>query len=241
MVLKNYFLISVAQISRFMGRGKYFRKKLFCCQRIMEKNFHKQSRFSFVQVGANDGVSFDFLYNFVINRKSKGIVIEPIKEYYKELCENYKNQPNILKINKAINKVAGNVKLYKVDSSKIELYPDWVKGIASFNLNHLTKFEFIKKEHILEERVKAEPLMNIINKCNLSGFDYFQVDTEGYDYEVVDMFDFKKYKPKMVKAEYVNLSMEEKKKIKTKLRSNRYYVFFQGLDIVGIDMKRIKL
>ena len=241
MVLKNYFLISVAQISRFMGRGKYFRKKLFCCQRIMEKNFHRQSRFSFVQVGANDGVSFDFLYNFVINRKSKGIVIEPIKEYYKELCENYKNQPNILKINKAINKVAGNVKLYKVDSSKIELYPDWVKGIASFNLNHLTKFEFIKKEHILEERVKAEPLMNIINKCNLSGFDYFQVDTEGYDYEVVDMFDFEKYKPKMVKAEYVNLSMEEKKKIKTKLRSNRYYVFFQGLDIVGIDMKRIKL
>ncbi len=241
MVLKNYFLISVAQISRFMGRGKYFRKKLFCCQRIMEKNFHKQSRFSFVQVGANDGVSFDFLYNFVINRKSKGIVIEPIKEYYKELCENYKNQPNILKINKAINKVAGNVKLYKVDSSKIELYPDWVKGIASFNLNHLTKFEFIKKEHILEERVKAEPLMNIINKCNLSGFDYFQVDTEGYDYEVVDMFDFEKYKPKMVKAEYVNLSMEEKKKIKTKLRSNRYYVFFQGLDIVGIDIKRIKL
>jgi FkbM family methyltransferase len=241
MVLKNYFLISLAQISRFMGRGKYFRKKLFCSQRIMEKNFHKQSRFSFVQVGANDGVSFDFLYNFVINRKSKGIVIEPIKEYYKELCENYKNQPNILKINKAINKVAGNVKLYKVDSSKIELYPDWVKGIASFNLNHLTKFEFIKKEHILEERVKAEPLMNIINKCNLSGFDYFQVDTEGYDYEVVDMFDFEKYKPKMVKAEYVNLSMEEKKKIKTKLRSNRYYVFFQGLDIVGIDMKRIKL
>lgn len=241
MLIKNYIYLLLASCSQWVGRGKYYRKKLFSSQRILEKNFPEKSSFSFLQVGANDGVSFDFLYNFVINRKSNGIVIEPIKEYYKELCENYKNQPEILKINKAINKTAGNVTLYKIDSTKIYFYPDWVKGIASFNLNHLRKFDFIKKEHILEEIVIAEPLMNIVNECNISSFDYFQVDTEGYDYEVVDMFDFKKYKPKMVKAEYVNLTAEEKKKIKIKLRANSYYVFFQGLDIVGVDLIKIRL
>lgn len=241
MMLTNYMYIFLSITSKLFGRGKYFRKKLFSPRRILEKNFPLESNFSFLQVGANDGVSFDFLYTFVINRKSNGIVIEPIKEYYKELCENYKNQPSILKINKAINRTAGNATLYKIDSTKIDLYPDWVKGIASFNLNHLTKFDFIKKEHILEEIVMAESLMNIVNDCNISSFDYFQVDTEGYDYKVVDMFDFKKYRPKMVKAEYVNLTAEEKKKIKRKLRSNSYYVFFQGLDIIGIDLKHIKL
>ncbi len=241
MMLTNYMYIFLSITSKLFGRGKYFRKKLFSPRRILEKNFPLESNFSFLQVGANDGVSFDFLYNFVINRKSKGVVIEPIKEYYKELCENYKNQPNILKINKAINSTVGNATLYKIDSTKIDSYPDWVKGIASFNLNHLTKFDFIKKEHILEEMVIAEPLMNILNDCNISSFDYFQVDTEGYDYEVVGMIDFQKYRPKMVKAEYVNLKKLEKKQMKHLLKIQGYFVFIEGLDIIGIDLKRIKL
>ena len=241
MVIKNYIYIILAIVSKSLGRGKYYRKKLYSTRRILEKNFPENSDFSFLQVGANDGRSFDFLYGFVIKRNISGIAIEPIKEYYNELCENYKSQPTIIKINKAVNRKKGSAVIYKIDRNHIDLYPDWVKGIASFNLGHLTKFDYIKKEHILEEKVAAEPLMDIVNECNISKFDYFQVDTEGYDYQIVDMFDFSIDRPKMVKAEYVNLNPEEKKKMKRKLKNNRYYVFLQGLDIVGIDLKRIKL
>lgn len=241
MIIKNHLYIFLSVASKLFGRGKYFRKKLFSPRRILEKNFPQESTFHFLQVGANDGISFDFLYRFVIKRKSSGVVIEPIKEYYDELCENYKSQTAIIKINKAVNRDRGIEVIYKIDKSKTNLYPDWVKGIASFDINNLTKFDNINRDHILEEMVVAEPLMDILKDSNISSFDYFQVDTEGYDYHVVDMFDFSIYKPKMVKAEYINLKFEEKNKIKNKLKNNGYYVFFQGLDIVGIDLKKIKL
>lgn len=241
MMLKNYMYVFLSITSKIFGRGKYFRKKLFSPRRILEKNFPSESSFSFLQVGANDGKSFDFLYSFVMNRKSHGVAIEPIKEYYDELCENYKTKPEILKINSAVNKTKGSAIIYKIDRSQINLYPDWVKGIASFDLNHLTKFEYIKREHIIEEKVIAEPLMDIVERTNLSNIDYFQVDTEGYDYHVVDMFNFSIYRPKMVKAEYVNLTLVERKKMKRILKNNGYYVFFQGLDIIGVDLKKIKL
>lgn len=63
----------------------------FSCKKILEKNFKENSSFSFIQVGANDGVSFDYLFEIVTNRNSKGIVIEPIKEYYDELVKNYES------------------------------------------------------------------------------------------------------------------------------------------------------
>lgn len=75
------------------------------------------SDFAFLQVGANDGKSFDFLYDFVVNRNSKGIVIEPIREYFEELYETYRLYPEILKINKAVNIKTGSVSLYKIDSN----------------------------------------------------------------------------------------------------------------------------
>tara|TARA_R110000787_G_scaffold57566_1_gene131412 strand:+ start:226 stop:951 length:726 start_codon:yes stop_codon:yes gene_type:complete len=241
MIIKNYIYIASALVSKKLGRGKYFRKKLFSTRRILEKNFSINSNFSFLQVGANDGKSFDSLYGFVIKRDVSGIVIEPIKEYFDELCVNYKNHDKILKINKAVHENKKSVSIFKVDTSKFDLYPDWVKGIASFNIDHLTKFDFIKREHIIEEQVIAEDLMGIVNENNIMSFDYFQIDTEGYDYHVINMFDFSMFKPKMVKAEYINLTIEEKKKIKKVLETNGYYVFFQGMDIIGVDLKRIKL
>ncbi len=241
MIIRNYVYIASAILSKKIGKGKYFRKKLFSTRRILEKNFPVNSNFSFLQVGANDGRSFDSLYGFVIKREASGIVIEPIKEYYAELCENYKNQNNIIKINKAVHESQINITIFKISNDHINLYPDWVKGIASFNIEHLTKFDFINKNHILEELVAAEDLMGIIGETDFNEFDYFQVDTEGYDYQVVKMFDFSLFKPKIIKAEYINLTLEEKNKIKKVLRVNGYYVFQKGMDVIGIDLNKIKL
>lgn len=241
MIIKNYIYIFLAILSKKLGRGKYFRKKLFSTPRILNKNFPENKEFTFVQVGANDGISFDFLYHFVTKRDISGIVIEPIKEYYNELCENYKSYTKVLKINKAVHEKESSVIVYKIDSTKVDLYPDWVKGIASFDITNLTKFDFIDKDHIITEEVIAEHLMKIILKSKMQYIDYFQIDTEGYDYHVVNMFDFTTYQPKLVKAEFVNLTTKEKNKIKKKLVDYGYYVFYEGLDIIGVNLKNISL
>ncbi|WP_432409981.1 FkbM family methyltransferase [Rasiella sp. SM2506] len=241
MLFKNYYYLALASLSKKLGRGKYYRKNLFSTRRILEKNFPVASNFCFLQVGANDGVSFDSLYSFVTQRKISGIAIEPIGEYYHELCENYKQYTNIVCVNKAVHETETTATIYRIDSKETEQYPDWVKGIASFNKEHLTKFEFIDFSHIIAETVEAAHLMDIVSKTSFTAFDYFQIDTEGYDFKVINMFDFTNYKPKMVKAEYINLSDLEKKAITRKLKDEGYYVFLQGLDIIGINLRKIKL
>lgn len=241
MIFNNYKIVLLSNLSKRFGRGAYYRKKIFNTQRILNKNYPVNSSFSFLQVGANDGVSFDFLFDFVVQRQIKGVVIEPIKDYYEELCQNYKPYPNVIKVHCAVHKDKSNILVYKVANSKFELYPDWVKGIASFDITNITKFDFIKEEHIEAEQVLAKPLMQIVEESKIEAIDYFQIDTEGYDFEVIQMLDFKKLKPKLIKAEYVNLSAIEKEMMTKLLHTHGYYVFFEGIDIIGINLKKMWL
>src|SRR5690606_10680097 len=100
--------------------------------------------------------------------------------------------------NKALHKTEKKAIIYKVDKTKIDLYPDWVKGIASFDKTNLTKFNVINLQHIVKEVVEADTLMNIIKDFEFNNFDYFQVDTEGYDFKVIEMIDFSIFKPKLI-------------------------------------------
>ena len=85
------------------------RNNFFFSKNIMEINFQTNKKFNFIQVGANDGISFDFLYEFIMLRDSEGIVIEPVKEYFNELNLNYSNCPKIIKINKAVHPLKNKV------------------------------------------------------------------------------------------------------------------------------------
>ncbi|WP_338733327.1 FkbM family methyltransferase [Mangrovimonas cancribranchiae] len=239
--IKNYKQVFLASISKVFGRGKYYRKRLFDLKRILEKNYPQKSDFNFIQVGANDGVSFDFLYHFVIKRNCSGVVIEPIAEYFEELLENYKDYENIIKVRTAVHNHLKSVQIYKIDNETFHLYPKWVKGIASFQKSNLTKFEIIKPEHIIKETVLAAPLMKIIDLDMFQKVDYFQVDTEGYDFEIINMIDFTKINPKIIKAEYVNLNEEDKISMEKFLKLQGYFVFKQGLDLVGIKLNKVIL
>lgn len=241
--LKNICLLFLIKMLVLLGRGRYTKKKIFSCKRILYKNFKKDSSFNFVQVGANDGKSFDFLYDFVISRNSSGIVIEPVKEYFEELVENYKNFPSIIKINQAVHPTEKSVLIYKLDSNIQEKYPDWAKGIASINENHHHKTG-IDSNHIIAEDVQSDHLMNIL-RSNLqftrSQFHYFQIDTEGFDYEVLKQLDINQYRPQIIKFEYFNLRTDEKIDSVNFLDERGYLTFADKGDMIAIDLNKIKL
>lgn len=223
-------------INKFIGLFKRLLLK-FNLKSILEKNFKINKPFVFVQVGANDGVSFDFLYDFVVLRKSSGIVIEPIKEYYDELIENYINFDGIIKVNKAIHPIEKQLSIYKINPTSKSKYPDWVKGIASFNLNHHKNLN-INTNDIVTETVDCDTLMNIVNIDNI---DYFQIDTEGFDFEVLKMIDFKIIKPKIIKYEHVSLSLNDKNKAKELLIKHGYFIFSEQNDTIALKSRIIKI
>ncbi len=239
--LKNVCVFILLNVMRKLGRGKYLARKVFSSRRLLERNFPKSANFNFVQVGANDGVSFDSLYEMVVNRKSSGLVIEPIEEYFDELVHNYIEFENIVKENKAVHPTEKEFPIYKVKTEAYDKYPDWAKGIASFNPSH-HKVLNIETSDIFEVLVACDHLMNII-KENVENkeIDYFQVDTEGFDYEVIKMIDFKIIKPKILKFESVSLSLEDINSVNNLLKEQGYYIFKEGNDVVAVDLKKVRL
>ncbi|MES2239806.1 MAG: FkbM family methyltransferase [Bacteroidota bacterium] len=238
---KNVGIFILLNVASKLGRGKYLQKKVFSSKRLLERNFPKYTNFNFIQVGANDGVSFDNLYEIVVNRKSTGIVIEPIKEYFDELVLNYIEFENIVKENKAVHPTEKEFSIYKVKKKAYSKYPDWVRGIASFNPSHHEALN-IEKSDIFEVLVKCDHLMNIINQNSENKkIDYFQVDTEGFDYEVIKMIDFKIIKPKIIKFESISLSTPDISSLDGLLKKQGYYIFKEGNDTVAVDLKKIRL
>jgi FkbM family methyltransferase len=211
------------------------------CREILEKNFRENQVFSFIQIGANDGKSFDYLFEIVSNRKSNGIVVEPIVDYFNELVECYKNYPQIVKINKAVHPDKMESKIYKINSLATYKYPDWVKGIASFDPSNFKNLE-ISSNDIIEEQVECDHLMNIIKGNYFSNhIDFIQIDTEGFDAEVIKMLDFSYLRPKILKFENVHLSKNEMIDVKNILYRHNYFMFNEGNDSIAVDLKKVDI
>lgn len=237
----NYIFLLIIKFFNKFGKGFYLKSNFLNSEIILRKNFKEKSDFLFIQVGANDGISFDFLYDFVVKRNPSGIVIEPIKEYFEELSINYKDFPNIRKVNCAVHPVEKNVTIYKISSNSKHKYPDWVKGIASLDPLHHRKTN-IDSNDIVNDYVESDNLMNIINGYyEHIKVDYFQIDTEGFDWEVLKMIDFSRLKPSILKYESVNLSAEDKRKSLNFLQEKGYYLFNESGDTVAIDLHKMKI
>lgn len=238
---KNQLLHFIIQISNKVGRGFELKKKIFSIHRILERNYPKKGKFNFIQVGANDGISFDFLYEFVISRESSGLVIEPVIDYYKELVSNYKDFPEIIKVNKAVHSFEKSKKIFKVKDSSRHKYSDWVKGIASFDENHHMKTNILK-EDIEVENVLADTLMNIISEfSSKKKIDFLQIDTEGYDLEILKMIDFSLLKPLIIKYEHINLEKEDLLSSKQLLMNQGYVLHSDVYNTIAIDLSKIEL
>lgn len=195
--------------------------------------------FYFVQVGANDGISHDILFDFVAYRPfAIGIVIEPIKDYFDDLTHNYRSFPSIIPVNLALHPHLQEVTLHRLDKTKESLVPTWAKGIASLNPQHHLKSR-IPTEYIVKETVKADTFMNVYKRycAAFETLDLIQIDTEGFDSQILRMIDFKQVKPAIVKFESIHLHKWDW--LLTYLRLNRmgYTIFTQGGDVIAIKYK----
>jgi FkbM family methyltransferase len=210
-------------------------------RKILENQFKPGSDLSILQIGANDGVSFDDLDTFMSARNCLGVMIEPIKEYYAELVDNFSNYPNIQKLNIAIHAELDKISLHKVNKNSYYKYPNWVKGIASVYSSHLLKLG-INENDIEKVEVDAFNLMTIIKQYfKGTQIDYLQIDVEGYDFEIIKMIDFAFAQPRVIKFEYVNLCTTDLSDVITTLKVNGYFLLKTSEDIYAFNIKSVLL
>ncbi len=224
-------------LRKFLG----WQKNRFHLASILEKNFPPATPFYFIQAGAWDGTGYDFLYTFVRSRDSTGIVIEPLPDYFEQLKINYSYTHKITAINKAVYHEKRTIGLFRVDPEKTANLPDWAGGIASLDPVHHKKAN-IPSSVIISQQVQADTLKNIVEEnYPYKTLHLFQVDVEGYDYEILKQLDFSRINPDIIRFEYINLTGDDVQNAIRLLKQHAYYCFYDDIDVVAIKLRKIKL
>ena len=196
----------------------------YSLDKMLENIFAKQNIKTLVQIGSNDGVRFDSLNKFIKKYFPKTILIEPIKNNFIDLKKNYKDQKNVFFENSAIS-VNNEINiLFKVDEAKSHLYGEHIKGITSFNIEHLLRHD-VKKAHVKKEKVNLISIKNLLDKYSINQLDLLVVDTEGYDGDIIiDFLSTSTLRPLII-LEYIHIKNNTFKKLLDLLNLKKFHFF----------------
>lgn len=192
-------------------------------RRILEDFAKSKKDFFFIQIGAYDGVTGDPIFKLSTKFKWKGILVEPQKDAFELLLNNYSGSNNLTFVNAAISNTNGPQKFYGV------------KPIGSDDFNHGQLHSFrmdviLKHTHMVEQlanrvveyEVEGITFDTLLKKYNVNHLDLLQIDTEGFDYEVIKQIKFHKLKPKMINFEHKHLTVDDKEACYKLLRGQGY-------------------
>ncbi len=183
---------------------------------------------------SNDGFQNDQICKFAKRHRWQGITIEPQKKAFQSLQAIYKKD-KVIPINGAIDSKNQTRKLYKVAFTDAR----WASGLSSFLKKHL---EDKIKDGYIERKAKktGTPLPSntskwidhdiincltfetIFNQQKVNSIDLLQVDTEGFDFEIVKRFPLHTFQHKVIIFESENLSPSDLNDCKKLLQQYNY-------------------
>jgi len=94
-------------------------------------------------------------------------------------------------------------------------------------LNFLKNHHNIKDREILKTKLKTKKLETILLDNNFHNIDFFNIDIEGHELEVIESIDFDKFKFKYICIEMIQhneISINRSKKIKDILNNNGFII-----------------
>ena len=228
-----------SNINKLLRPYGYVIEKIDRFMEALVYEYDNSKDFCFVQIGANDGIKFDDLYHFIAARDCRGLVVEPIKYYYEILKTNYGKFPNIIPVNRAIHKTEKRATIHYVDPEKLPSLPIWAQGIGSFDSEHY-KNSNTPQEVMISEEVDCVELMALINEHGFNEIHLLQIDTEGYDGEVIKMIDFNAIVPRVIRYEHGILEETERQEVEDILLRQNYALFEERNNTIAIQNSTLK-
>ena len=165
----------------------------------------------FVEFGSTNG--FDLSNSYLLEKDFgwKGILCEPASVWKEDLKKNRNSILDFRCVWKTSGKTLNLIVPSKPEFSKISI----LKNQKSLNVDQ-------------SEKVETVSLIDLLNTYNApKNIDYLSIDTEGSEYEILEAFDFSKYRISIITCEH-NFSKEREKILKL-LNKNGYQRVFQGL------------
>ncbi|MGB5636760.1 MAG: FkbM family methyltransferase [Waterburya sp.] len=188
-----------------MGLERYSRPALNNLDRKLEKYLNYQQGF-FIEVGGNDGYKQSNTYYYERFRDWTGILVEGIPTLYEKcvlerpksrvfncaLVENGFPESHVtMRYANLMSLVQGAQKNEHAEESHVN---KWLEREQKKQTNSKS----------YEVQVPARTLTSILDECLVDEIDFFSLDVEGYELNVLQGLDFNKYRPKymLIEARY---------------------------------------
>ena len=214
---------------------------------LNEYSLSKINTLTVVQIGANDGITNDPIHKFIKRDNWRGVLLEPqffvYENYLKKI---YQRNKEIHTLCAAIGVKDDKQYLYKIGFCDMR----WATGLASFfkeNVEKAFSTGFVQKKcskyniklPSASERIKSEEVMvispeTLLNRYNITTIDLLQIDVEGFDFEVIKIFDIQKTRPKTIIFEHIHLNENEMKLCIEHLKNNNYAVRSIGANTLAM-------
>ncbi|WP_083798927.1 FkbM family methyltransferase [Roseobacter sp. AzwK-3b] len=206
-----------------------------------------------VQIGANDGAINDPLFSFVsqYSKRTRVVLVEPQSQLIPYLEENYKFHGAKFIFNGALGNQS-ELRLFRVREEYwkdlvVPYAADWPvyrapTGVTSAEYPHVSawlsehyKGQLPISDLIEEVTVEAVDMEQLLARARLfDTIDILQVDTEGFDDQVLYASDIPKYRPKIIHFELTHLSVEKALRLNGFLVDQGYVVSSHGIDGLAI-------
>src|SRR5437773_3115934 len=181
--------------------------------------------FTFLQVGAFDGLANDPIHPLVRAFGLRGLVVEPEVRILDKLKATYADHPQVLLVNAAIAEANGMRDFYTAARGPIQQ--------ASFFRSHLLKHG-VPADQILSLKVRCVTLASLLQEHGLERCDLLQIDAEGYDYQIVQTIDLTAFNPLIVRFEHAHMTDDECNQCIERLASHAFRFITERRDIIAL-------
>ena len=194
-----------------------------------------------VVIGAMDGVSFDDWVGYINGYEWSGLYVEPMPEQFRRLRANLSGSPHMAGNrfeNSAIAEHDGTIEMVTIDQRAV----DEGKVHACFGgmsaiyppRNGLATDVDVVATYGRRIAVPCITLRTLLERHAVDAIDLLSIDAEGWDYRILRQLDFGRYRPRLIRCEYINLAPDEQAAIRELLVANDYIVRTEGQNIDGV-------
>lgn len=158
-----------------------------------------------IQIGANDGITGDPIHDNVVNRGWELLAVEPLPRAFARLRQTYASCPRVRLLQAAVGERSGESTLYHLRPVEGRESDD---QLASFDVHVLRRHW--RRVPDLRRRLQTTTVPcltpgDLVSRAGYDRIDLLQVDTEGFDWQIVRMAFEGGLRPPILAFEWVHL------------------------------------
>lgn len=190
---------------------------------------------SFIQIGANDGVTNDPIHTFIKKYKWKGTLVEPLPDFFKKLKENYAGETQLNFENLGIGNKEDLLQFYYLPTQYNN--PEWLQQIGTFSKEAIEINLKNQPAYLPLVEAKSIPvitLSSLIQRSKLLDIDLLVIDAEGFEFQILSQLEKASVKPNYIFYEWGCMTEEENKALQQILINLGYEFYAASGDLLAV-------